>query len=282
MLFKMKKFPHFPISCSQIVHSGFIYQAILSLLLESKSLFLFDLDEQIDGWAPSPSSRSSLSFFYSSRWFTYVASIELIEQLLGSDRATSRRYVSLLIVCRLLPNFFLIPFGGILADSRDRRRSMIILDLIGAIAPILFLVASYFRSIGMVYAITLLQASVASFYEPCRSSILPLMVKEDEHMRMATTLTGMAWSVMTSVGAGLGGLVVAQYGMTSCFMLDSVSFIISAILILMIGGEWDVSGEEKDEEQTVWKQIEEMSVNGLKYIFNSKFWPLVFLKMTTR
>jgi hypothetical protein len=50
----------------------------------------------------------------------------------------------------------------------------------------------------------------------------------------------------------------------------------------MIGGEWDVSGEDKDEEQTVWKQIEEMSVNGLKYIFNSKFWPLVFLKMTTR
>lgn len=221
-------------------------------------------------------------FIYSSRWFTYVASIELIEQLLGSDRATSRRFISLLIVFRLLPYFVLIPVSGILADSRDRRRSMIMLDLIGSIAPILFLLASYFRSIGMVYAVTLFQASIAAFYEPCRSSILPLMVKDDEHMRMATTLTGMAWSVMTSIGAGIGGVVVAQYGMTSCFMLDSASFIISAMLILMIGGEWDVSKEEKDEEQTFWEQIENMSVNALKYIFNSKFWPLIFLKMTTR
>jgi len=110
---------------------------------------------------------------YLSRWLTYVASIELLEQLLGSERSTSRRYVSFIIVCRLVPNFVLIPFGGILADSRDRRRSMIMLDLFGAIAPLFYLLASYYRSIEMIYMVTLSQAIIAAFYEPCRSSILP-------------------------------------------------------------------------------------------------------------
>jgi len=110
---------------------------------------------------------------------------------------------------------------------------------------------------------------------------LRLMVKEDENMRMATTLTGMAWSVMTQVGSGLGGLIVAEYGISSCFILDSATFIISAICMYMVEGEWDVS-EEGQEEQTSWERIEDMCVKGLKYIFNSKFWPLVFLKMTTR
>lgn len=110
---------------------------------------------------------------YLSRWFTYVASIELLEELLGSERSTSRRYVSFILVCRLIPSFVLIPFGGILADARDRRRSMIMLDLLGAITPLLYLLASYYRSIELIYVVTLLQAIIASFYEPCRSSILP-------------------------------------------------------------------------------------------------------------
>jgi hypothetical protein len=108
------------------------------------------------------------------------------------------------------------------------------------------------------------------------------MVKEEENLRMATTLTGMAWSVMTQVGSGLGGLIVAEYGITSCFILDSATFIISAMFMFMVEGEWDASAASDAKEQTMWERIEDMSVNGLKYIFNSKFWPIVFLKMTTR
>ncbi len=99
-----------------------------------------------------------------------------MEQILGVKKARSRRYVSCLVVCRLLPNFVLIPFGGVLADARDRRHSMIMLDAIGAIAPLFYLAASYFRSIELIYMVTLLQASIAALYEPCRTSIIPLMV----------------------------------------------------------------------------------------------------------
>jgi Bacterial protein of unknown function (DUF894). len=213
-----------------------------------------------------------------------VASIELLEQLLGPEKAASRRYVSLLVVCRLIPNFILIPFGGILADMRDRRQSMMALDLVGAIAPLLFLIASYLRSIELIYFITLTQASIASLYEPCRSSILPLMVKEDENLRLATTLTGIAWSVMASIGSGLGGYFVAEYGMTACFVLDSTSYVMSAFLLYRIGGEWKVLSNRDsnhDDGESIRNQIENMIIMGWKYIVTSSFWPLVFMKSTT-
>ena len=35
----------------------------------------------------------------------------------------------------------------------------------------------------------------------------------------------------------------------------------------MIGGHWDVlSDNEKNEEFTIWGQVRDMSVNGMKYI----------------
>ena len=100
-----------------------------------------------------------------------------MEQILGGQKASARRYVSYLVVCHLIPNFFLIPFGGVLADARDKRHSMIMLDALGAIFPLFYLLASYFRSIEIIYLVTLLQSSIAAMYEPCRTSIIPLMVK---------------------------------------------------------------------------------------------------------
>ena len=138
------------------------------------------------------------NFKLSNRWFTYIASIQLLEEMLGSDRSSSRVHVSLLAVCRLVPNFFFIPYSGVLADARDKRQSMMILDALGALAPYLYLLACYFQSIPIIYCCTLLQASIAALYEPCRASLVTLMVEDGEYMKKATTLTGIAWSAMGS------------------------------------------------------------------------------------
>lgn len=151
-------------------------------------------------------------------WFTYVASIELMEQILGPERsANSRRYVSYLVLCKLMPFLVISPFGGVLADVRDRRKSMILLDCIGALPTLLFLLAAHFMSIPFIFAVTIIQASIATLYEPCRNAILPLLVPESEAMKKATTLTGLAWSVTAAFGAAMGGIMVSLIGIRACF-----------------------------------------------------------------
>jgi MFS family permease len=148
-------------------------------------------------------------------WLTYVASIALIEDILGNK--ISRTAIAGLVMTRLLPNVVLSCAGGVLADARDRRQSMILLDILGALSALLFLVAYHARSITVIYLVSLLQQCVAALYEPCRSAIVPLMVTNERDLKLATTLAGLAWSLMTAVGSALGGVVVAYMGYQACF-----------------------------------------------------------------
>jgi dTMP kinase len=64
-------------------------------------------------------------------WLTYLASISLIEEVTTRDgnNQNTNTLISILILVKLLPNVFFLPIGGILADSYDRRRIQIALDL---------------------------------------------------------------------------------------------------------------------------------------------------------
>ena len=146
-----------------------------------------------------------------------MAVIELMEQILGQQSKTSRTFIAFLVVTRLLPILVLSPLGGMVADAYDRKKSMIILDIIAAILPLLFIFASLLKSTSMIYGILLLQGSVQALYEPCRSAILPLMVPDQEMQKKATTLIGLVWSSMGAFASGIGGYMVAVLGTQGCF-----------------------------------------------------------------
>jgi predicted MFS family arabinose efflux permease len=179
--------------------------------------------ENISYWKLLQSNRefrlfiTSFLITHGGEWLTYIACIDFIENQLGKSNTTSRTAISLLIACRLLPNFLLSSFGGTLADSRDRRESMIFLDICGAICALLFVVAYQLESIFLIYVMSFLQESIAGLYQPCCSSIIPLMVKNEQALKKATTLSGLAWSVMAAVGSASGGFVVAAFGIRNCF-----------------------------------------------------------------
>jgi len=149
-------------------------------------------------------------------WFNYVASMSVLE----ADATTSQHrhlLISLLIVVRLLPNVLIAPLGGVLADTRDLRVSMLVLDLAGAGVALSFWLAYALHSPSLIYVSTFVQQCLAGLYEPCRSAIVPQMVKNPNYLHKATTLSGVAWSTMAAVGSSLGGLLVASLGVSTCF-----------------------------------------------------------------
>lgn len=154
---------------------------------------------------------------HTGEWLTYIASITVIENLLGSADATSRTAIGVLVLVRLIPNVLLMSVGGTLADSRDRRESMIFLDIVGAVVVLLFIVAFECKSLVGIYLVTFLQQCVAALYEPCRSSIIPLLVPQENYLKKATTLSSLAWSLMAAVGSSLGGIAVTSLGVRACF-----------------------------------------------------------------
>jgi MFS family permease len=151
-------------------------------------------------------------------WLTYMASINFIEsQMRKSNNTTSRTSISILVAVTLLPNVLLSCFGGTLADSRDRRKSMIFLDICGAICALFFLVAYHLQSIHLIYITTFLQQSIAGVYHPCSSSIIPLTVSDDKSLQKAIILSELAWYAMSAFASSAGGFLVSAFGARNCF-----------------------------------------------------------------
>jgi len=208
---------------------------------------------------------------HTGEWFTYVASLTAIEQIQASKGIVSRTSISVLVCLRLLPNVLLTSVGGVIADSHDRRVVMLVLDCVGACVALLFIFAYWLKSINAIYFVNVLQMIVASIYEPNRSSIVTQLVKDEEGLKKANIINGLAWSSMTAVGSCIGGFAAARFGIPICFCIDSLTYIVSASLVWLISGEYKVSKTATEEEVesssfSLLKQFTTMTRDGVCYL----------------
>jgi MFS family permease len=192
--------------------------------------------------------------------------------LRGHGGQGSATILSILVVVRMLPNTLFGMVGGLLADRYDRRRNMIVLDVLGGIVALAYLL--YSDSIVWILLCTGLQEVLHGLYEPNRSAILPDLLlssstttvtttttvmdengknktrsrcgdnnghdhHDDEqlpvivspYLSKANTVTVAIWSTAAAVGSSLGGFVVQRYGPTTCFVIDGIFYLLSALIL---------------------------------------------------
>jgi len=167
-------------------------------------------------------------------WFNTVALSALVSEYTnGSGLA-----VSGLLIARFLPPMIVSPIAGVLIDRFNRKRLLMMSDVLRAVI-VLLLVCPTGRSasgpehLWLIYAVTVFQFTLAAVFEPGRSAILPSLVKPGDLLR-ANTLGNVTWSAMLAVGAIVGGVVAAVFGTVIALVIDSISFAISAFLISQI------------------------------------------------
>ena len=161
-------------------------------------------------------------------WFLLVALFGLVLDLTGSGIA-----VALLLGAQDLTYFAISPLGGMLADRLDRRILMVVADLARAGLCVGFLFLRTEDVIWLVYVLLAAMASFSAVFEPCSAAALPNLV-EDDDLATANALSGSLWGTMLAVGAALGGVVTAIFGRDAAIVIDAVSFLASAALIIGI------------------------------------------------
>jgi len=162
---------------------------------------------------------------FAGDWFATVALLGLCLQVTDSSAVAS-----LVLVLQTGPFFLVSPFAGMLADRLDRRRLLIVADLARIPVCLSFLLARDASTLWIALAGTALLSVGAAFFEPTSSASLPNLV-DREDLPIANALSGAAWGTMVAIGASLGGLVTAFLGRDAAFLMDALSFAISAALI---------------------------------------------------
>ncbi|TMQ02946.1 MAG: MFS transporter [Deltaproteobacteria bacterium] len=158
-------------------------------------------------------------------WFSYVAVAGLVTELTGRPGAPAFVYAA-----TVLPVFAASPLAGALADRFDRKRILVIADLVRVPIALALCLAAAWRSTPLAIGAVTALAVGASFSDPIASAATPNLV-DAEDLASAQSLMGAVWGSMLMVGAGIGGLVAELFGRQAAFAVDAASFLASAWLI---------------------------------------------------
>ena len=158
-------------------------------------------------------------------WFLTVALLDLVLTLTGSATLAS-----LMLLCQTLPIFFVTPIAGHVVDKVDRRKLMILVDVLRTVACLLPLLARTPALLPFAYLGVVLISIGSAYFEPASQAALPNIVAPEE-LGPANVLMGSTWGTMLAVGAAIGGLVTMKLGRDLSFIIDAGSFLFSAAIL---------------------------------------------------
>ena len=150
-----------------------------------------------------------------------VALVVLVVQITGSASAVGGA-----LVARLLPTIA-SPLAGVLADRVDRRIILVASDLARAV---LVLGLVFARDLATIYILVFLMGLARTVFNPTVRAAFPSVVGGGDLTRANALISG-TFSVSETAGPALGGLLVATVSVDAAFVLDAVTYLISAVLL---------------------------------------------------
>ncbi|MDO8362379.1 MAG: MFS transporter [Actinomycetota bacterium] len=161
-------------------------------------------------------------------WFTFVALAGMIKDATGSAFLVSIAYVSF-----SLPSFLASPVAGPVVDRFDRRRLLLLMSALQAVAALGLLTATPDR-IWPLFAFQCTISALAAFVKPAIDAGVPNLARTPEEFQKANALFGSTWGVMLALGAALGGVFSQAFGREAAFVADAVSFAVALGLFALI------------------------------------------------
>jgi MFS family permease len=175
---------------------------------------------------------------YTGTSASYTALVYVIFRRTGSNA-----WVAVALLLTLGVKGAITPLAGALGDRFDRRRVMIASDLLGAAA---LAAMALTHAPWLLLAFALIAVVVEAPFFPASGAALPNLVAPDD-LAWANGTIAFGSSVGYVVGPAVGGLLVAAGGAATAFLLDALSFVVSAALVATVRGSFSQEKAEVED-----------------------------------
>lgn len=159
---------------------------------------------------------------------TYLAAIALTVNVY--DETESGIWVAALLIADFLPIVLIGLLLGPLVDLLSRRRLMIASDLVRFGV---FAVLPFVDTAGAIVALAAVAGIATGFFLPAVYAGLPNLVPEEE-LTNANSLLQTVETLAWMVGPIVGGLMLTAWGTSVPYVVNAVTFIVSAALVARI------------------------------------------------
>jgi len=209
-----------------------------------------DADAPSDGPRPSTFSvfrRRDFRLLWSAQLVSTIgtALTDLAAGILVFRITGSALSVGLMFVATSVPTLLIGLIAGVFVDRYDRRRIMIIADLLRAaiVVSIPFAIGPDGKNLIFLYIAVALVSSISQFFNPANDAVLP-EVATDEELAAANSWIMISSFGSTSIGFALSGLLATAFNIEWAFYLDALTFLFSASCLMFVKvGKIEVQGQ---------------------------------------
>jgi MFS family permease len=141
------------------------------------------------------------------------------------DLTHSTLQVGLLSICELVPLLTLTIVGGAIADAVDRRRLLLVTEVLLALVALGFAFNASLAEprVWAIYVLVTLAMSVFSVGVAGMNTVIPRLVQPNE-LAAANAIENVYGSTTNVAGPALGGLLIAVLGLKVAYLLDAGTF----------------------------------------------------------
>jgi len=195
-------------------------------------------------------------------YFTWLAVPIMVEKLTGSALM-----VGLSVISNAIPMLVLGPVAGVFVDRWDRKRTMLVANVLRAILILFCLLVQRPDQVWIYYLVGFLSSCVSRFFFPAQNAALPLIVNNRDDLLTANGLMQIIQTVGLLAGPALAGFAIGLWGPRVAFIFNSLTFCASVVAIATITVPHTTLDRQAGGSQlnAVWAEMRE----GLSYLFGS-------------
>lgn len=187
----------------------------------------------------------------------------------------SASWTAVISACNMLPTMLLQPFAGAAVEHRNKKKIMIISDIIRGLV-VIALAFGYVTDrmnpwVMLIFTLTI--SSVEAFCMPASTAIIPKILDE-KYYEYGMSLNSVGSMVMQLVGTGAGGVIIGMFGVHIAIAIDAVTFFGAAFIKMFLKVKEDVGVEDshvhdRDMKTVINRYMEDLK-EGISYVKENK------------
>jgi MFS family permease len=207
--------------------------------------------------------------------FTLIATPWLVLKMTNDPMA-----LGIVLALEGIPRAVFMLLGGAITDKISPRLVMLIANVTRFFLTAMMATLVYLgiAQMWMIYGFGLAFGIIAGFAIPAENSIVPLLVKDEDLQAGNSLIMGVTQLAgffgPTIAGILIGGFSSSNTGIVLSFVIDALTFIVSAITLwlIQVGKILNASNNPVSQEN-VWSSI----LAGIKYLWDDRALRLIFL-----
>ncbi len=175
-----------------------------------------------------------------------ITAVALSYQIYTVTQSTA--YVGLLGLFQLIPLSISGFIGGSVADTFDRKKIIIISEIVLTMTSLSLFVTALLPNISVwiLFTIAAVASFVNGFHRPALDALTPRVIEHDE-IPAASALSGFRGTTAMILGPSLAGIILASLGLFYTYLIDAVTFVISIGTVLFIKRKFQLERSEENE-----------------------------------